>query len=294
MIVRIILKEHSMTTNPSLRSKEAFVKAAHDTYDILHTQQDLSPKNPAVNSCLSSFMKVVLSYSGHSEAEEIIRDPRIKALRSALLPLLSKAGYEEEKDFAELLTGYPSLCDQDLENFGSRNCYRELVAKELKVLEQIEPNPNKSFAFVGSGPLPLTAIDFHQLSGRNITCFDVNIEAVQLSRLIISNMGLDKKIAIVHADGARADFKEFGMVMIASLVPCKENVLARIRETAPEALVAVRSGDGAKAILYEEVNQADFERAGLHLASSARDMHSTTLANATLYFKPASPGPHAK
>ena len=271
--------------NTSSNWKEAFVKAAQDTYETLDMQKDLSPKNPAVNACLSAFVGAVLNVSKHPHAKDVIEDPQIKALRPKLLTFLSKAEYEMEKHFAELFAARPSLKEQDLKDFWYRNCYHQLIAEELKVLRQTETSPDKPVAFVGSGPLPLTAIDFNLQSGRKVTCIDSNTDAVRLSRSMISNMGLSDKINIVHTEGASANYKEFGMVMIASLIPQKENVLARIRETAPEAIVAVRSVEGAKAMLYEEVDPKDFEKAGLTLVSSTRDTSSTI--NTTLYFKPA-------
>jgi len=86
----------------------------------------------------------------------------------------------------------------------------------------------------------------------------------------------------VHADGVDFDYGRVSAIFIASLVAKKTDVAQRIVETCKEPVVAVRTVDGVRALLYCPAHLAALEVAGLSLAGqTGRDPESI---NTTLFF----------
>ena len=76
------------------------------------------------------------------------------------------------------------------------------------------------------------------------------------SRSLIAKLGLSDKISVVYANGADFDYKDYSSVVIASLVPNKDETITRIRETAQDdVLVAVRSAERLHTLLYNPVDE---------------------------------------
>ena len=273
----------NQTTPPNLQSD--FIAAAKHTHQELSRQNDLSPANDKVNRCLSDFVNAVLNFSVEQDAAKVLETEEIQNLRPELLSYLSRAEFEMETYFAKIFAQMPVIEEKDLDLFWYKQCYQDLVDAEIEQLDTLDISPDAEIAFVGSGPLPLTAIEYYLQTGNKMTCFDTDAEAVRLSRQMIQNMGLSDVIEVRHQAGEDADYSQFDVVMVASLVKDKEKTLDRIRTTAPDAKVAVRSVEGVKAMLYEVVNKDDFEAHSLEYAGSTKDDPATI--NTTLFFRPA-------
>ncbi|MAQ71528.1 MAG: nicotianamine synthase [Alphaproteobacteria bacterium] len=273
----------NQTTPPNLQSD--FIAAAKHTHQELSRQNDLSPANDKVNRCLSDFVNAVLNFSVEQDAAKVLETEEIQNLRPELLSYLSRAEFEMETYFAKIFAQMPVIEEKDLDLFWYKQCYQDLVDAEIEQLDTLDISPDAEIAFVGSGPLPLTAIEYYLQTGNKMTCFDTDAEAVRLSRQMIQNMGLSDVIEVRHQAGEDADYSQFDVVMVASLVKDKEKTLDRIRTTAPDAKVAVRSVEGVKAMLYEVVNKDDFEAHSLKYAGSTKDDPATI--NTTLFFRPA-------
>lgn len=250
----------SVQVSSSVTAKVDIAALAQSTYEILCAQDDLSPRNTAVNACLSRYVSDLITAQYQSGSKNnVLGRHDVAGLRPRLLPLLSRAEYEMELYFAKLMTRHPVTDVSGLSLFWYRRNYELLVRQEIDgmaamgLLEGVLAD-NRPLCFVGSGPLPLTVIDFYLQTGKSCVCIEKSPEAAALSRRLLAAIGLGDKIKVEQVDGANVDYGRFAMVMIASLVQNREEVLDSVRQTAPGCIVAMRSAEGLMTLLYEPVD----------------------------------------
>lgn len=255
------------------------------TFNMLAQQVDLSPANPAVTRGLSRLVSKIAKADDRAIDHTLaLNNASVNAVRPQLLQLLSKAEYEMEMYYSRLLGAEDTLSVEDLSRFIYRENYRELVAQEVRGLRDCADfeglmRDDRRAIFVGAGPLPLTAIDLYLQTGKKCVCADNDRVAVEAGRTLVEKLGLSDAITFIEADGRDIDYADYSLVMVASLVGQKEAVLRRIDETDPDPVVAVRSADGLKTLLYEpfnieEISCGAFEYYGKALAGQ-RTINST-------------------
>ena len=125
--------------------------------------------------------------------------------------------------------------------FWYRENYKELTALELAHLQQVGHRPSASdhVVFVGGGPLPFSAIEYMLQSGAKITVVEQNPWAVQLSTVLIKQLGL-KNVAVEYASGERFDYKGATHLIVAALVRHDDAVIRRAMDTADLRMIGVR------------------------------------------------------
>lgn len=266
---------------------DGLVSMARDTLSFLSGQNDLSPNNPKVTSCLTDFVGAVQHLHGRGDASRL-EQADVRNIRQPLLQQLARAEYEMELHWAKDYVGRGEIKTGDLNDFWYRQCYIDLVEEEVTAMKSVGITPSSAsrIVFIGSGPLPMTAIDMHLQTGAKIVCIDNAPEAVSLSRKMIENLGLSDDITVSQAEGDKFDYVGSDIVFVAALARNKDNIVANIRTTAPAAYVAVRSVEkGAKAMLYEEIAPDAFLKQGLTHVGNSQDTHETTF-NTTMLFAP--------
>lgn len=265
---------------------EAFIDLARETYQQLCTENE--NRSSHAGKCLKAFRQAVLDLSAVPGTEHILEDTRIESIRRPLLRKLAKIEYEVESESASRFADNVHITMEDLNYYWGRQYHRKLVAREVSAMRKHGILPGKSgvIGFVGSGPVPLTAIDLHQETGCDIICIDYCEEAIIQSREVIRKLGMDDKITFHQSDGAAFDYKNCDMVMMASMVLEKDNVAAQVRKTAPHAGVGMRTVEGLRALLYEAVDiEAISNLDLLFLGSSQKDPDTVNTAH---FFKPRS------
>lgn len=266
---------------------EGLVDMARSVLSFLQDQTDLSPRNLSVNSCLNDFVGAVQHLHGTGDAERL-EQADVRNIRQPLLEKLAKAEYEMELHWAKDYVSREVITTDDLDDFWYRQCYIDLVEEEVTAMNKvgIQPTKENKIVFVGSGPLPMTAIDMHLQTGAKIVCIDNDPEAVSLSRQMIENLGLSDNISVHQAEGDKFDCDGSDIIFVAALATQKDNIISNIRTTVPEAYVAIRSVEkGAKALLYQEIEPNAFLEQGLTYVGRSQDTHDTTF-NQTMLFAP--------
>jgi hypothetical protein len=95
---------------------------------------------------------------------------------------LAVAEGEMERFWGETFCAPGRLEAAGFEDFIYWNCYRYLVGAELGSLPPgLDLGQGESIAFVGAGPLPLSAIIMHLSTGRRVTCIDRDPRACALA-----------------------------------------------------------------------------------------------------------------
>lgn len=227
-----------------------------ETQRILQQEDDLSPRNPRITKALTAFVQnIIAAEQSFTEAEkqEVLDNHLVKTVRPGLLNGLSRAEYEMELYFSDLFLNDPNFTEDSLNDFWYLQNYIDLVDLELETIT-LPADENKEVVFIGSGPLPLTAIIMAQKTGMHMTCLDLDEYAIIRGHELTKKLGISDKIQYKQSAGHEYDYKNTALVMIASLVGNKEEVLNTIQNTADEPpQVAIRSAEGLHALLYEPV-----------------------------------------
>jgi hypothetical protein len=254
---------------------------------VLERESDLSPANPRINAALSALVQFVMQGCGSpAEAARALAAPSIAAIRTALVRRLALAEGALERHWAGVFSQRDGLTAANFPEFPYWDCYRSLVEAELACLRPyLTLGTAESLAFVGAGPLPLSAVLLHAATKLRVTCVDADSGACSLAQTLLRRAGLTG-IEVRCAAGADHEYAPHPVVMVASLVQDKVQVMRRIRATRPAAVVGLRSAEGLCTLLYEAVDEAQIEALGCgYLGRTAPNPHAI---NTTLLYE-ASP-----
>ncbi len=135
-----------------------------------------------------------------------------------------------------------------LDKFHFYERYQGLLTNESKLAHWHE---DKTFVFVGSGPLPLTLILFRQKFGCKCIGIEIQEDVAELSREVIKKLGLDDGIEILVGDETLLKDLDFDILMVAAFAEPKERVFSNVWEIIDEKTpLLVRTYSGMRAILY--------------------------------------------
>ena len=135
-----------------------------------------------------------------------------------------------------------------LDTFHFYERYQGLLTNESKLAHWHE---DKTFVFVGSGPLPLTLILFREKFGCKCIGIEIQEDVAELSREVIKKLSLDDGIEILVGDETLLKNIDFDILMVAAFAEPKERVFANVWEIVDEKTpVLVRTYSGMRAILY--------------------------------------------
>jgi hypothetical protein len=251
-------------------------------HEVLGRESDLSPLNRNIDAALSALVEGVMEGCPPGEAARVLADSRVRRSRSALVRRLALAEGAMERYWARAFCQRRHVTAADFGEFTYWDCYRHLVEAELRSLGPLlQIAKAESLAFVGAGPLPLSAILAHLSTGLKVTCLDVDAEACSLARGLARKAGLTG-IDVRCASGAHHDYAPHPVVMIASLVADKAEAMRRIQATRPQAVVALRSTEGLCTLLYDPVDET--ELAALGCAYLGRTSYNPHVINTALIY----------
>ena len=129
-----------------------------------------------------------------------------------------------------------SLDDFDL--FGGSEKLEQLISDELAL---VPGSQEKSIAFIGSGPFPLTPILASNHVNTKITLVDSSIHAMASAQYFLREHGLFSKFSYARSKAEEMDFSSFDMVWLAAMVSPKENVIPAIKQSlSKDALILDR------------------------------------------------------
>ncbi|XP_019179321.1 PREDICTED: nicotianamine synthase-like [Ipomoea nil] len=157
---------------------------------------------------------------------------------------------------------------QNLHLFPYFDNYIKLCHLEFTILTQHLTKCPTRFAFVGSGPMPLTSIilAMDHFTHSHFHNYDIDPIANALaSRLVGSHPGLSPRMFFHTSDimDVTSDLKDYEVVFLAALVGMddeKEEKASIVHHLAtymaPGALLVLRSAHGARAFLYPVVDHS--------------------------------------
>ena len=142
-----------------------------------------------------------------------------------------------------------------LDSFHFYDRYIGLINNESKLAKF---NEEKTFLFLGSGPLPLTLIMFNEVFGCKCIVIEQQEEVAQLSRKVLKKLNLDDDIKIVIGNENTIADLDYDILMVAAFAEPKERVFSNIWDVVSEKTpVLYRTYTGMRAILYSPVTEKD-------------------------------------
>jgi hypothetical protein len=147
-----------------------------------------------------------------------------------------------------------------LDTFHFYERYEGLLKNESKLAHF---HDDKTFVFIGSGPLPLTLILFRKAFGCKCVGIEVQEDVAELSRKVIDKLGLSEGIEIIVGDENKLKEIDYDIVMVAAFAEPKDRVFSNVWETVDITTpVLVRTYSGMRAILYAPLTDKDIR--GFH------------------------------
>lgn len=161
-----------------------------------------------------------------------------------------------ESQFAEtLIKGEASLSDY---LFYDR--FEALVRRELALLSNIRP---QRILFIGSGPLPISAILVHLQTGLPVDCVTRGPAAELLARRVVEKSGFSGPVRILGSLDADYDLSGYELVIVGLLARPKKAILKRIRKRCrPDCEILCRSSYGLRRLLCAATSDRDLR--GFH------------------------------
>ena len=142
-----------------------------------------------------------------------------------------------------------------LDSFHFYERYIGLINNESKLAKF---NDEKTFLFLGSGPLPLTLIMFNEVFGCKCIGIEQQEDVAQLSRKVLKKLNLDDDIKIVIGNENTIADLDYDILMVAAFAEPKERVFSNIWDVVSEKTpVLYRTYTGMRAILYSPVTEKD-------------------------------------
>ena len=141
--------------------------------------------------------------------------------------------------------------------------YRRLVRLEVDALGRTARRQVRRVAFLGSGPLPLSALLLARALAVPVDAVDHDPGAVAAGRLVAAALG-DDRVTFVRAGAGQLDLAAHDVVVLAALVgesrAEKRAVLRHLAAAmAPGAVLLARSARAARTLLYPPVDARDLQ-----------------------------------
>lgn len=217
---------------------------------------DLSP-GPVTDDLFTRLVALATAIRSDAVAAAVLADPGVAAVLDDLRSLCARGETLMERCWARRIVAADDP-GAELARFPYLDNYRDLTRLELHAVAGHLPAPPRRMLFVGSGPLPLTAVMLAAHHGVAVDGLDLDPQAVDLGRQVTRALGVEG-VAVRAGDVLdAADLDGYDAVCLAALVgldtTTKARVLAHVRaRLRPGALVLVRSAHSLRGLLYPVV-----------------------------------------
>lgn len=239
-------------------SKKAIVKLIDETYNILKQQKDYSPKNMTVNLALGRFVETLLekNKSSKSYCNKVMSDEKVAPFIDSLRNMCQKAECEMESFWAKYFENTPDLSFSCLKDFWYYKQYKQIIKNESSMIETHSLNI-KNVAFIGSGPLPMSAIILNNRKNINIDLIDRDNLAIERSKKICEK--LCSSCHLFCESAINIDYKKYDLVFVASMVEDKIALFNKLYNDDVKYII-VRDAEKFSEIFYHKLEPKLFEK----------------------------------
>lgn len=236
-------------------------------HDALAAEPSLEP-GPRTDALFTALVALAVAPRAPQEVDAVLADPRLTERLPDLRARCAAGEYALERAWAHRVLAADDP-HATLEAFPYLQNYRDLTRIEYHAVAGHAPRAPQRALFVGSGPLPLSALLLAR-HGVQVDAVDIDPEAVDLGGRLAAALGDDVRVAAGDAGdlGDLGDLGEYDLVCVAALVGLdpdeKVAALARVRaRMRPGALVLARSAHSLRGLLYPVLEVAGGDLGGL-------------------------------
>ncbi len=214
---------------------------------------------PALHDLVQELERTIFSFDGEKETAEEVLDSLASEQFSILTDAYSAWETELEWQFAQrVISGEVQISDYLL-----FDRFDELLRRELALVQGAQP---RRILFIGSGPVPISAIHMHLQTGVPVDCIDRDVNTVALSRQLLGKAGFSESIRVFCDKGEDHDVSQYDLILVALLAKPKRNILKNLRKRAkPTTHILCRTSMGLRRLVYEPTVDRDVY--GFHISS---------------------------
>ncbi|NLB88471.1 MAG: hypothetical protein GX790_04490 [Syntrophomonadaceae bacterium] len=130
--------------------------------------------------------------------------------------------------------------------------YKDIIRREAKLANI---NNRDHVLCIGGGPCPFSAILLHQATGAKITVIDNIKHCVTVAKQLVTRMGLDDYINVMHQDGVEVELNNYTVILLALQVSPLESVLENLHKKArPGTRLLIRRPRECLSKLYSNLS----------------------------------------
>ncbi|MCM3626656.1 nicotianamine synthase [Paenibacillus glycanilyticus] len=248
---------------PRIQVVNDFIAFIREANELLQKEIDLSPANQLVMGVISRLSQQLRSSYLPEEVQAVLSNEYIQTNQRQLQDKLSEAEFLTELSDSRQACDFHGTVMDIAKRLPNWPIYIALVGQELSTLRRLtEQGSHEPIVFVGSGPMPLSPIILHLLGDVEVVCVEMNPAAYEASRALLEHMNVGTKVTVVLDNGSSFDYGSYNRIFVASLVRNKRAVLERISRTSANPLVAVRTAEGMKQIMYEAIDEPELINQG--------------------------------
>lgn len=234
-------------------SRNQAIADINDIIKQLKIQPRLSP-SPAINRLFNWLVSIIYEHANSHDDSNCILCSLVKELPE-LHRLCSAGEFEMECYWSQHLSTY----SESLTQFPYYQHYQKLVAEEEKLLAKYCSAKQKRMLFVGSGPLPLSALLFAQNYKWQVDCLDKDEQAYLAGARFIHSQNTNGNIRCIHEDIYQyKQLRKYDIIVLGALVGSdheqKQEIMKHLAtHTNAETKLLVRSAKGLRTLLYPEL-----------------------------------------
>ncbi|KAH8151079.1 uncharacterized protein LAJ45_04781 [Morchella importuna] len=251
---------------------EKYISIILSLYAELASFRDLDPA-PQVNAAFGKLVGLCAEMLKEEVAEKIVNDHRIVKITAHLREICSQGECKLEAYWATKLSSEKDV-NAELLKFPYYTNYVDLTRMEIYAMISMLPTMPRKFAFIGSGPLPLTSLCLADILEKELHSdskvpllvhnIDRDASAIELSSSLCQKLGKRARSMTFQCteameDQKKQDLTQFDVVYLAALVGANKSqkteiiadVAGRMRAG---ALLVMRSAHSLRSLLYPVVD----------------------------------------
>jgi len=214
----------------------------------------------ALHKSIMQLEKVIGSHDQNEAGIKAVLEQINPEIVSSLQDAYSFWQADLEYGFAQRLgKGEVSLAD-----FPLNGQFAALTRRELAMVPG--PRPER-ILFMGSGPLPISAIHLHRQTMCPVDCLAVDAGMADSARAAVESCGLQKGVRILSGEDGDCDLSEYDLILVALMARRKKAILKMLRKRCRLGCrILCRTSHGLWQIVHEVLQERDIR--GFHLRAS--------------------------
>lgn len=188
---------------------------------------------------------------------------------------------EIENQFADQILTDPEV---KIEEYLLYERFQRLLSKEIDLLNGHDYD---SVVFIGSGPFPITAILYHQMTGKKVDCLELDENSAQTSEEVFKKLGLSDNMKVHVGDGGTYDLGKYDVVLNALLAKPKFKIMQNVIRTGHDnCKILCRTSEGLRQLVYESTPEDvinGFNLNGRHFAGYDDTISTVLLSKKNRY-----------